>query len=390
MAGRTLTVYLAADTDKFRSGMNRAGTQARGLRGRLSSLSSTMSGMLGPAMMAGAAAAGAFAVKLGVDSVKAAIAEEAELKKLHTTLSNLGFGPATDEVDAFIDAQARATTFSDSDLRPAFARLLTSVKDIEEAQRITAIAMDISVGTGKDLDAVVQALGKAYDGNVGGLNRLGLGLDRATVKTGDMDQITKILADRFAGQSAAAAETMEGKIGNLSEAFDELKESFGHGFLSGLDGAEEGAGDLTDTLYELQTTAGDVGQKIAELAIQASGLVQPAMDANEAWLNLTDDLADNDFAKGALAVINPIQQSFLALKAVILEVLVLMGQAQRVAQVGNVTVSDLGGLASQVRPVNLGGGTARGVTEQAVGSAIMNVIAKTDARSGYVVGGVLR
>jgi hypothetical protein len=38
--------------------------------------------MLGPAMLTGAAVAGAFAVKLGVDGVKAAIAEEAELKKL--------------------------------------------------------------------------------------------------------------------------------------------------------------------------------------------------------------------------------------------------------------------------------------------------------------------
>jgi hypothetical protein len=387
MAGRTLTVYLAADTKRFRQGMNQAGTQARGLRGRLSSLSSTMSGMLGPALAGGAIAAGAFAVKLGVEGVQAAIDEEKELAKLTGTLKNLGFEDSTDEVNAFVEAQARASTFSDSDLRPAFARLLTSVKDVGEAQRLTSLAMDISVGTGKSLDSVVQALGKAYDGNVGGLNRLGIGLDKATVKTGDMDAITKILADRFAGQSAAASETMAGKLGNVSEAFDELKESFGAGFLSGLDGAEEGAGDLTTTLYDLQETAGNVGAKVAELAIQTSGLIQPALDANQAWIDLTDDLSNNDFAQGALAVINPIRDSFMALKAVILEVLVLMGQAQKVGQAQG-TITDLGSLTP--RPVNLGGGSARSVTEQQVGSAISNVIAKTDARRGYVVGGVLR
>ncbi len=392
MAGRTLTVYLAADTDRFRSGMNTAGRQAQGLRGRLSSLSSTMTGMLGPALAGGAVAAGAFAFKMGVEGVQAAIEEEKELAKLHQTVKTLGFEGATADIDAFVDAQARASTFSDSDLRPAFARLLTSIKDVGETQRMTQLAMDISVGTGKDLDAVVHALGKAYDGNTGALARLGVGLTKAQLKTMDLDQITDTLAGRFAGQSSAAAQTMSGKLGNLTEAFDELKESFGKGFLDGLDGAEAGAADLTETLYELQETAANVGTKMAELTVKAGGLVQPALDANEAYLQLMDSLSDNEFLRGALLVVNPIKAAYESLGAVIGEVLVLMGKARKLAEVGDGTITDLGSLTP--RPVNMGGGRPQtswqNLSEQAITGAVANALARGDARNGYVVGGVLR
>ena len=56
---KTLTVYLAADLKNFNSGMDDAGRKASGL-------GNTMSGMLGPALIGAAAAAGAFALKIGV------------------------------------------------------------------------------------------------------------------------------------------------------------------------------------------------------------------------------------------------------------------------------------------------------------------------------------
>jgi hypothetical protein len=54
------------------------------------------------------------------------------------------------------------------------------------------LAVDISAGTGRDLSQVVMALGKASDGSTAGLARLGVGLDKATLATGDMDLITQI------------------------------------------------------------------------------------------------------------------------------------------------------------------------------------------------------
>ena len=65
MAGKTLTIFLAADLKKFNSGINKA---EGGLKGFGQSISRNM----GPILLAAGAAAGAFALKVGVDAVKAA------------------------------------------------------------------------------------------------------------------------------------------------------------------------------------------------------------------------------------------------------------------------------------------------------------------------------
>lgn len=63
--GKTLTVYLAADLKKFNRGINQA-------EGSLKGFGNSVSKFLGQALIAATAAAGAFAVKLGVDAVNAA------------------------------------------------------------------------------------------------------------------------------------------------------------------------------------------------------------------------------------------------------------------------------------------------------------------------------
>lgn len=273
--GRTLTIFLAADTKAFRRDLGDAENAAQGLGGRMGSLGDTIKNSLGPALAGAAIAAGALAVKFAVDGVQGAIAEEAELAKLSTTLGNLGFEAQVDNVNAFIDAQARASTFSDSDLRPAFERLTQATKDVGEAQKLTTLAMDIAVGANVSLETASKALAKAADGSTGALKKLAPGLDEATLKSGDLDKITAALSERFSGQASAAADTWEGKIGNLSEAFDELKESFGKGFLDAIDGADAKLGEdgLTGTMYKLQPAIENVGGVIGETAVAIADII---------------------------------------------------------------------------------------------------------------------
>ena len=82
---KTLTVYLAANLKDFNSGLNEAEAKSQSFSGKLS-------GMLGPALIAAGAAAAAFAVRLGVEGVQAALEDEKALTALNTTLGNLGFG----------------------------------------------------------------------------------------------------------------------------------------------------------------------------------------------------------------------------------------------------------------------------------------------------------
>jgi hypothetical protein len=293
MAGRTLTVYLAADTSKFRSHMSTAGDSLdgpTGLKGKIGGLASNLTNMLGPALLGAGVAAAGLAVKFGIDGVQAAIADEAAAAKLATTLLNLGLAHDTIAVEAMIDALQRETGVADDQLRPAFARLVTSIGDTDAATGALQLAMDIAAGTGKSLDTVVAALGKAYDGNTGGLSRLGAGLDTAILKTGDMDVITSALAAKFGGQAATAASTYQGSVDRLAIGFDELKESFGAGFLGSLGTADTATGDMTDTMKDLEPAVKLVGETVGETATALSELIGYGVEAKQVFEDFKDSL----------------------------------------------------------------------------------------------------
>lgn len=269
IGGKTLTVYLAADVSKLKNGLNSADRSLSGFAHNLNS-------MVGPAMIGAAAAAGTFAVAMAVDGVQAAIQEEAELSKLSTTLDNLGFADATDEVNTFIDDLQYTAAVSDSTLRPAFSRLLTATNDVTQSQKLLQLALDVSAGTGKSLETVTNALGKAYDGNLGALGKLGAGIDASTIKSKDLEGAISQLSTTFAGQSTAAANTLEGQIKVLGIAFDELKESFGTGFLQGIGDATGGIRDVYTVMRDAQPMAEDLGSKVGALGVT---MVDAALNA---------------------------------------------------------------------------------------------------------------
>jgi hypothetical protein len=273
---RTLTVYLAADLKRF-SPQLRGAEQDLGRFGNASrNLSNSLSGMLGPALLAAGAAAGYAAVQFGVDGVKAFIDDEAAAAKLATTLDNLGLAHDTTQVEGMIDALQRETGVADDALRPAFDRLVRSIGDTKGATDALKLAMDVSAGTGKSLDSVVQALGKAYDGNTTGLGRLGAGIDKATLATGDMDLITQQLARTFGGQAATAANTYQGQLDRLAVGFGELQESFGKGFANALTEAEDKTDGLMSSMKKLEPTMERLGKKSYETA---EGFAQAGIDA---------------------------------------------------------------------------------------------------------------
>ena len=234
--------------------------------GRLGVAGVAMGAAIGTAAVTAVSAGARMAVEFGVNGVKAFLDDEAAAAKLARTMSNLGLEGATAEVEANIDALQRQTGIVDDILRPSFDRLVRSVGDVSEANRLLALSADIAGGTGRSLDSVVQALGRAYDGNTTGLSRLGAGLDKATLKTGDMDLITQKLADTFGGQAAVKAATFQGQLDRVSVAFGELQESFGRGFMdgvvSGFDDSKTAADSLSEAIKLLEPTFYELGKQI--------------------------------------------------------------------------------------------------------------------------------
>jgi hypothetical protein len=112
--------------------------------------------------------------------------------------------------------------------------LIRSTKDATKAQELQSLALDIAAGTGKDLKTVSEALGKAYDGNLGALKKLGVGIDESIIKSKNFDAAAAALATTFEGQASKQAETFQGKMARLTVAFDEAKETVGSYVLDAL------------------------------------------------------------------------------------------------------------------------------------------------------------
>jgi hypothetical protein len=234
MAGqsRTLKLAILGDVDQLKKSLNTGSTEVNGFASKLGDFSKKA----GLAFAAAGAAAAAYAGKLLVDGVKAAVEDEAAQAKLATTLQNVT-GATNDQIAAvekYITKTALANGVTDEQLRPSLDRLLRSTKDVTRAQELQSLALDIAAGTGKDLSAVSEALGKAYDGNLGALKRLGVGIDESIIKSKDFDAAAAALATTFEGQASKQADTFQGKMARLSVAFDEAKETVGSYVLDAL------------------------------------------------------------------------------------------------------------------------------------------------------------
>jgi hypothetical protein len=234
MAGqsRTLKLSILADIDNLKKNLGAGSNEVEGFGSKLGGFAKKA----GAAFAVAGAAAAAYAGTLLVDGVKSAIEDEAAQAKLATTLKNVT-GATNNQIKAvedYITQTALANGITDDQLRPSLDRLIRSTKDATKAQELQSLALDIAAGTGKDLGAVSEALGKAYDGNLGALKRLGVGIDDSIIKSKNFDAAAAALSKTFEGQASKQAETFQGKMARLTVAFDEAKETVGSYVLDAL------------------------------------------------------------------------------------------------------------------------------------------------------------
>jgi hypothetical protein len=286
---RTLKLSILADVDDLKKKLGEADKAVEDNSNKIGEFGKKAAA----AFAVAAAAAVAYGTKLAIDGVKAAIEDEQAQLRLANALKT-----ATGATDAQIKATedmilktSLATGVADEQLRPALQRLAVSTKDTEEAQKLLSLALDISKGSGKDLETVANALGKAHDGQSTALGRLGLGLSAAELKTMSFTEVQTRLSDLYGGAASANAETFQGKIDRLKVGFDEAKESLGvallpqvekfitflndtgiptlNAFIAGLTGDE----GLSASLEQSQKGAENFGKAIAAVAGIISGFI---------------------------------------------------------------------------------------------------------------------
>ena len=159
----------------------------------------------------------------------AAIEDEQAQARLAQTLTKAAgaTNEAVKQTEDFISKMQLATGVSDTSLRAAMGRLALSTNDVTKAQDLLSLSLDISKATGKSVETVANALGKAYDGQTTALGKLGVGLSSAELKGMSFTQVQQRLSDLFGGAAAKNAETFQGKIDIMKQRFSEFQESVG-------------------------------------------------------------------------------------------------------------------------------------------------------------------
>lgn len=305
MAGnRTLKLSILADVDNLKKSLDSGAKDVQTFGDKIEGFGK----VAGAAFLAAGAAAAAYAGKLAIDGVKAAIEDEAAQIRLATSLKNVT--NATDAqiaaTENYITKTSLATGVTDDELRPSLDRLVRSTKDVEEAQKLQTLALDIAAGTGKDLGSVTEALGKAYDGNFGALKRIGVSMDENIIKSKDFDAATLVLSETFGGQAATQAETYEGKLARLSVAFNEGKETVGAYILDAVTPLVENIVDkVIPAFSDIATTIkDDVGPVFSAFFETIKTVFSPILDGlRKVFTSIKNAVMDN---KDEFAALMPI------------------------------------------------------------------------------------
>ena len=248
---------------------------------------------------------GSAAAQFAISSVKAAMDDQKAQAVLAKSLQNtVGANKqAQAAAESYIETLMYASNIADDKLRPALGQLVRATGDITKAQRLLSLATEVSIGGNVDLETVTKALSKAAQGQTSALGRLGLGLSAATLNSGDLAAVTEELTLKFGGSAAAAADTMGGRMENLTIRFGELKEQIGTELLPVLeDGTSKmlnfvsalQTGDISDTAssaYDLAEGIGDIGRNATGVGLVVGFIknLNPfAKDAEESVRGLTD------------------------------------------------------------------------------------------------------
>lgn len=303
---RTLKLSILADVDDLKKKLGEADKAVETNSSKISEFGKKAAA----AFAVAAAAAVAYGTKLAIDGVKAAIEDEQAQLRLAAALRS-ATGATEGQIRAtedFILQTSLATGVADDQLRPAMQRLAVSTKDTGEAQRLLALALDISKGRGIELETVANALGRAQDGNTAALGRLGLGLSKAELSTLTFTEVQTRLSDLYGGAAAENADTFQGKIDRLKVGFDEAKESLGvallpaveqfitflndtgiptlNAFIGGLTGDQ----GLNNSLNETQKSAQSFGKAIGVVSGIISGFITFLREAIGLVVSLANEL----------------------------------------------------------------------------------------------------
>lgn len=206
-------------------------------------------------------------IAFGKAAVKAFAEDEVAARRLTQTLSSMNLAFEDPRIAAYISELEKQSGVLDDQLRPAMESLLRTTGSVTNSQKLLAMAIDISAGSGIALETVASDLSRAYVGNTRGLMKYNLGLTRAELAGKSFLEIQELLNKQYSGQNAAFLETYTGRVNLLRVAYANMQEEVGKGLVDAFTilAGESGIAGATTAMEDFGTQIANVARGAAIL-----------------------------------------------------------------------------------------------------------------------------
>lgn len=212
-------------------------TSFDGIRGSLNSFGSAAGAALIKVAQV-TAVAGAAVVAFGISCIKSFGESQVAMARVDATLKSMG-ASALKNRDAILKAADAAVKlgFDDEDAAESITKLYQRTGNLTQAMTLNKTAMDLSRAKNIELSEATNLVGQVLSGNGRLLKQYGIEISDTLPPL----EALKQLQSQVAGQSAAFATTLQGKLTILGTTFANLKEKIGEALYN------LGVGGLLDT-----------------------------------------------------------------------------------------------------------------------------------------------
>jgi hypothetical protein len=199
-------------------------------------------------------------VRFGKAAVKAFEEDEVAARRFESALKGVNIGFATPEIENYLENLEKFTAITKGELRPAFQTLATTTRSVAMSQDLLNTAIDVSTGTGVNLQTVINDLSRSFLGNNASLAKYQLGLSKSELKAKSFNEIQELLNNQFSGQRAAFLDTYAGKVSLLEASYERMQTTIGSGLVDAftLLAGDNGIAGATDSMERFGVVAADV------------------------------------------------------------------------------------------------------------------------------------
>ena len=199
-------------------------------------------------------------VQFGKAAVKAFEEDEVAARRFESALKGVNLGFATPEIENYLENLEKFTGITKGQLRPAFQTLAATTRSVTMSQDLLNTAIDVSTGTGVDLQTVINDLSRSFLGNNTSLAKYELGLSKSELKAKSFNEIQELLNNQFSGQRAAFLDTYAGKVSLLEASYERMQTTIGAGLVDAftLLAGQNGIAGATDSMERFGVVAADV------------------------------------------------------------------------------------------------------------------------------------